>query len=107
MLWALLTDLRGDDGCEAELHEAHRRGGWHRSATQHPISEFGTAVDSDAWWAGDLALMLRARQGPAVVCSALDGQLIVVVAGGYERSRLRGSAEAAANRALTEVLDGR
>jgi hypothetical protein len=84
----LLAELASRDR-HAELYEAHRRGGWQRARAADAATDFVAAIDSDASWAGDLALLVRTSRGPAVVCSAADGHIIVVATGGYRRLRLR------------------
>lgn len=107
VLSRLLIDLGGDDA-EAELHEAKGyRARWRwLTATDAAAATFERAVDTDAWWASDLALLVRTHRGLAVVCSAQDGQCIVVITGGYKRTDLNDYAELSATRALSDVLDG-
>lgn len=92
---------RGDQ--EAELYEAHRRGGWQHARAVDAATDFIEAIDSDPWWAGDVALLNRTDRGPAVLCSAVDGDVIVFVTGGYRRTMLREFIESAAVSALAEL----
>ncbi|WP_052666521.1 hypothetical protein [Nitriliruptor alkaliphilus] len=98
-----LLAVLGSRDRDADLYEAHRRGGWQRTSAADAASGSGAAVDSEGWWAGDLALLVRTTRGPAVLCSAVDGQVIVVVTGGYRRARLRELVESSALSALADI----
>lgn len=98
----LLAEI-GRGAQDAELYEAHRRGGWQDARAVDAATDFVAAVDSDAWWAGDVALLVRTDRGPVVLCSAVDGHLIVVVTGGYRRTVLREVVESAAVSALANL----
>jgi hypothetical protein len=98
----VLAELDGG-AHDGELYEAGRRGGWRHARAVDVATDLVAAVDSDAWSAGEVALLVRTDRGPAVLCSAVDGHTIVAVTGGYRRTVLRELVESAAISALADL----